>query len=165
MKKSFYTSIWLLLILLLTAASVHAAPVAKVAAFPYGEGLEEFLSGIDTSKMIRVEQPDGLVYPIAVVVVPLLEDSHAEVYKAELDEETFEVRPRHGEYGELRELVAQGFPGNSLLFWCHVPGSIPDVVVVVYTLDEGGGPMEHYWPPTFSGEDGSLVTNDEFIPF
>jgi hypothetical protein len=165
MGKNFFTLICFFMALLMTGAQAHAAPVAKVAVFPNGEGLEEFLKTIDTSKMIRVEQPDGLVHPIAVVVVPLPEDSHVEVYKAEIDEETFEVRPRHGEYGELRELVAQGFPGNSLLFWCHIPGSIPDVVVVVYTLDEEGGPMEHYWPPDFSGYDGSLVTNDEFIAF
>ena len=136
-------------------APVFAAPVAKVAAFEGGEGLEEFLSGMDSSKISRAERA-GDYDDTAVVVIPLLEDCSIEIYEAELNE-NFEVIPKRGNPGDV---IAEGAMDHGLLFWCTVPEGIPAVVVVLCTK-EG----EHFWSPAFSGFDGALVTNDEFIPF
>ena len=162
MMKTTYMSILLFLALLVTATAAHASPIAKVAAFPYGEGLEEFLSGIDTSKMIRTERPTDLTHPVAFVVVPLHKNTRVDVFRAELNQKTFQVRPI------ISEPLANGDWDHGLVFWSHVPGSIPYSVVYLLIKDETGGRthfFEFFWPQEFSGEDGSLVTNEEFIAF
>ena len=59
----------------LLIAPAFAASVAKVNAFPNGEGLEEFLGGIDSSKISRAKR-SGDYDDTAVVVVPLLKDCY-----------------------------------------------------------------------------------------
>ena len=156
MKKISILSLLILLILAawIGASPAYAAPVAKVAAFTGGEGLEEFLSGMDSSKISRAKRGSDFD-DTAILVIPLLDDCNIEVYEAELNE-NFEVVPKRGNPGAV---IAEGDHGG-LLFWCRVPEGIPAVVVVLCTK-EG----EHFWSPAFSGFDGSLITNEEFIPF
>ncbi len=149
----------------LFAAPAFAAPVAQVAAFPNGEGLEAFLNGMDPAKkakLIPAKRPEGLAFPVAVVVSPLLQGSHVEIYRAQFDEKNSTVVHK---LGDAVECLTRAEPDQSLLFWCHVPEIIPEVVVVVWGKDEEGGPVDHQWSPQFSGEDGSLIMNERFIPF
>jgi hypothetical protein len=46
-----------------------------------------------------------------------------------------------------------------------VPEVIPDILVVVYEQEDDGGYKDHTWYPFFSGDDGSLITNEKFVPF
>ena len=143
------------MVVLAFGALAFAAPVAKVGAFPKGEGLEEFLSGIDGSKISRVERASEH-HDTAVVIVPLSEGGSIEVYEAELND-NFEVVPKRGNAGDL---LAEAPSGHGILFWRVVPEGMPNTVVVV--KDAEG--KEHFWSPAFSGIDDSLITNDEFIP-
>jgi len=131
-------------------AAAFAAPVAQVKAFPNGEGLEEFLSGIDSSKISRAGR--GEFDDTAVLVVPLLKECSIEVYVAEWDE-------NHGVVPKRDNKIAEGDFDRGLLFWCSVPEGIPAVMVILSAI------KEYYWSPSVSGFDGSLVTNDEFVPF
>ena len=141
-------------------APALAAPVAKVAAFEGGEGLEEFLSGIDSAKISRAKRQSD-IDDIAVVVVPLLKNCYIEVYEAEFNE-NFEVIPKRGNPGDV---IAEGASDHGLLFWCRVPEGMPAVVAVLYVKEGERSWSEHWWFPAFSGFDGSLVTNEEFVSF
>ena len=137
-----------------------AAPLAKVAAFPNGEGLEEFLSGMDSSRITKIKRVNDFD-DTAILIVPLSEGCYIEVYEAELNE-NFEVIPKRGQPGNV---VAESPPGHGLLFWSRVPEGIPAVVAVLNVKEGERSWSEHWWSPAFSGVDGSLVTNDEFITF
>ena len=47
----------------------------------------------------------------------------------------------------------------------RVPDGMPAAVVVLSVKGGERLGQEYFWSPAFSGVDGSLVTNDEFIPF
>lgn len=144
----------------LLIAPAFAASVAKVNAFPNGEGLEEFLGGIDSSKISRAER-SGDYDDTAVVVVPLLKDCYIYFYGATLNE-NFEVVP---DRNNPIDFITEGATDHGILFWCSVPEGIPAIVVVLSVEEGENSRSEHFWSPAFSGLDGSLVTNDEFVPF
>ena len=141
-------------------APAFAAPVANVNAFPNGEGLEEFLSGMDSSKITNVKRANDFDDTV-ILVMPLLENCYIEIYEAVLNE-NFEVIPRRGSPGDV---IAVGPFGHALQFWCAVPEGIPAVVALLYVKEGESFWSEHWWSPAFSGFDGSLVTNKEFVPF
>ena len=145
--------ILLVIVLSLISSAASAAPVAKVKAFPNGEGLEEFLNSIDGSRIIRVEK-SGESGDTAILAVPMAEGYRIAVYGAGLNE-NFEVVPHYD------EKICEVKEGYWILFRCVVPEGMPTTVVVVKDM-EG---KEHFWSPAFSGIDGSLITNGEFVPF
>ena len=147
-------------VLLSSLGAAAAAPVAKVNAFPNGEGLEEFLSGMDSSKISRAKRLSDYD-DTAVVVVPLLKDCYIEIYETELND-NFEIIPKRGNPGDV---IAEGAADRGLLFWCRVPEGMPAVVAVLYVKEGESSWSEHWWSPAFSGFDGSLVTDEEFVSF
>ncbi len=139
--------------------SAYAEPVAQVAVFEGGKGLEEFLDRFDASKITRIERT-GEGDEAAILVLPLQEGSNVEIYGTALNEETFEVIPKRGGQDDL---IARA-DGSGILFWGHVSEGMPSLAVIVCFRAEDDW-REHFWFPAFSGIDGSLETNDEFIPF
>lgn len=141
-----------LLVLLFSAATVFAGPVAKVKAFPGGDGLAAFLKNLDPSRVAagnaRSEGDD-----MVLLILPQNAAAAVTIYGAEMND-SFEIVPNR------QELIASAPRGWSLPFWCTVPEGMPNRVVVV--TDERGN--EHAWSPSFSGIDGSLVTNEAFAP-
>jgi len=160
MKRISILSLLILSIVALWIGSVpaFAAPVAKVAAFPGGEGLEEFLSGVDSSKIGRMERASEHD-DTAIVIVPLVKDCNIMIYGAVMND-NFEVIPDRDS-----PVIAEGAMDSGLLFWCSVPEGIPAVVAVLYLKEGENHLKEHFWSPAFSGFDGSLVTNEEYVSF
>ena len=158
--KKFACFALAVLVFLALGAPAFAVPVAKVAAFEGGEGLEEFLRGVDSSKISRAER-SGDYDDTAVVVVPLLKDCHIYFYGATLNE-NFEVVP---DRNNPIDFITEGATDHGILFWCSVPEGIPAIVVVLSVEEGKNSRSEYFWSPAFSGFDGSLVTNDEFVPF
>ena len=142
----------------LFVATASAEPVAKVIAFPGGAGLEEFLDGMDRSKITITERRNDYDYT-AILIVPLFDESSIEIFEAGWDD-THGVIIKRLDPGA----IAKAPPGHGLLFWDRVPEGIPASRVVLSKKEEGYW-SEHYWSPAFSGIDDSLITNGEFIPF
>ncbi|MGI6782859.1 MAG: hypothetical protein ACOX5A_01420 [Aminivibrio sp.] len=153
LKKIASRLVPVLIILALAAAPSFAEPVAKVKDFPGGEGVAEFLESLEGVEIAAAFVPYDYA-DTAIVVVPLSEGSTVELYGALLDEE-YRVVP------DREDMLANAPAGWGLPFWCIVPEGIPNMVVVV-TDAEGN---EYTWFPFYSGEDGSFVTDEEFIPF
>ena len=158
MKKNSIYVFLILCILAILITPAFAAPLAKVAAFPGGEGLEELLSSIDSSKIRRVEKASEYD-DTAIVIVPLVKDCNIMIYGAVMND-NFEVAP-----DRESPVIAEGAMDSGLLFWCRVPEGIPAVVTVLYVKEGENLRTEHFWSPAFSGFDGSLVINNEFISF
>lgn len=154
MKKTVLAfSLSVLLIIVASSQVTCAVPLAKVAAFPEGVGLTEFLDTIDSSKITPIH-PGGEWDDTVILVVPLSDDYTVEVFGGVLSEE-FEVVP------DRENLIVSVEKGWGIPYWCIVPEGAPGTVVV---LKDAEG-EEHIWSPFFSGFDGTLVTSPEFIPF
>ena len=91
-------------------------------------------------------------YESTFVVLPAEKDSVLELWKAELDEDYTVICS-----GE--EPVVKTAAGKPLCFSYMVPDGMPNLIVV---CRKANGSVST-WVPTFSGEDGSLVTDDEFL--
>lgn len=153
LKKIASKLVPILIILALAVAPSFAEPVAKVKDFPGGEGVAEFLENLEgveiAAAYVQNEYSDT-----AIVVIPLSEGSTVELYGALLNEE-YEIIP------DREDMIANAPTGWGLPFWCIVPEGMPNVVVMVTDADGN----EYTWYPFYSGEDGSFITDEEFIPF
>lgn len=86
------------------------------------------------------------------VVLPAESNSVVELWRAELDEEYNVICA-----GE--EPIIKGSPGKPLCFSYMVPEGMPSYIVVCRKED---GTIST-WTPVFSGMDGSLVTDSDFL--
>lgn len=156
LKKIMAKLIPALIILAVFAVPSFAEPVARVKDFPWGEGVAEFLDSEREKGEIEIAAPYQSEHgsDTAFFIVPLSEDCTLELYEAEMNDK-FEIVPKRS------EMLANAPAGWALTFWCIVPEGIPYIVVVA-TDAEGN---EYFWYPFYSGEDGSLITDEKFIPF
>ena len=154
MKNCSWRLILMLGILLFAlVATCSAEPLAKVAIFPNGDGLAEFLDTIDDSRITPVYPGEEWADSV-ILVVPLHDDCAVSVYRAVLDDDFRPVPDRDA-------LIVDGPVGWGVPYWSLVPEGAPGTIVV---LTDGEG-KEHTWEPAFSGEDGSLITDSNFVPF
>lgn len=91
-------------------------------------------------------------YERTFVVLPADEDSVVELWKAGLSEEYTAVCDGDGP-------ILQATPGKPLCFSYMVPEGAPDFIVLCRKADGS----ESTWVPVFSGEDGSLMTDSDFL--
>ena len=149
MKKILFCMFALLVLNICT--EVYAAPVARVTAFPGGDGLEDFL----INEGGRAHGPEDMDGPDVIVIKPLLSHSTVSLYNTEMNDEFKLVHK--GEPFAVAELTE----GEKYVFRTTVPEGMPNLMVCV-TGEQG---RDYFWTPAFSGEDGSLITNEEFIPW
>lgn len=152
-RKTVLKLIPAFIIFFLTAVPSFGEPVAKVKDFPGGEGLAEFLESPEGVEIAAAYVSDEYS-DTAIVVIPLSEGSTVELYGAQMNEK-YEIIP------DRENMIANAPAGWGLPFWCIVPEGMPNLVVVVTDADGN----EYTWYPFYSGEDGSFVTDEEFIPF
>ena len=144
--------------LLAAAVPALAAPVAYVKDFPAGEELTEFLE----DKKVKGENPADVEkiekeYPGVFIVLEPLTDTHVTVslYNALYDGETDASLPDGAPFKS-----AALSDGEVYLFWAPIPEGLPKLIVY---LTKGG---DHYvWIPRYGAMDGSLETNEFFIPW
>lgn len=147
-----------LLLLALFLSAVLALPawadhVARVKDFPGGDGVAAFLDTIGREGVL-VDDNHPIGENAAIFVAPKFPESAVGVYECTMDE-NFKPVPNYD------KPMIQGRAGFSLLFYCNVAEGMPSTIVVV-TEPDG---FDYYWAPAYSGVDGSLVTNDEFVPW
>ena len=146
------------LALLASALPALAAPVAYVKDFPAGRELTEFLKdkkvkGENPADVEKVEREEPGVF----IVLEPLTDTHVTVslYNALYDGETDAVLP---DGAPFKSAALSG--GEVYLFWAPVPEGLPKLIAY---LTDGG---DHYvWIPRYSATDGSLETNELFVPW
>ena len=132
-------------------AEAYAAPVAMVRVFSGGEGLEDFL--MDEGG--RTHGPEDMDGTDAVVVQPLSSRATVSLYRTELNDE-FKLVHTGEPFAAARLAKSEKY-----LFRTTIPEGMPNLLVCV--TDEQG--QNHFWAPAFSGMDGSLLTDEEFIPW
>lgn len=157
LKKGASKFILAIAILAIASTACFAEPVARVKDFPRGEGVAEFLDSEREKGEIEIAAPydEGVEYhDTFIFVAPVSEKYTVELYTAEMDDQ-FDIVPKRD------DMLANAPAGWALPFWCIVPEGMPYMVVMV-TDDDGN---EHLWYPFYSGEDGSFITDEKFIPF
>lgn len=133
-------------------------PVARVAFFPAGEGLEECLDALGRSNISFAprgnEALGGSLIDDAILVIPE-KDYTVDVIKAELKDD--------GSIVPIRKIEAHiggsGEAGRGLVFWWRMPENFPPFVVVLNSEKKN----EKIWWPGESGDDGSFMFSDEFV--
>ncbi|MDI9370693.1 MAG: hypothetical protein QM446_07220 [Synergistota bacterium] len=153
MKKTSLRLALSALLLLAAGLCASAEPLARVATFFKGDGMAEFFDTIDDSKITPVF-PAQEWGDTVVLVMPLCDDCTVSVYMAVLDDDYRPVPDRD-------DLILTGPVGWGVPYWCMIPEGAPGTIVV---LTDGEG-EEHMWVPAYSGEDGSLITDQKFVPF
>lgn len=93
-------------------------------------------------------------YESTFIVMPNTPDSRIELWNAAIDDE----------YNTIKDggaPIAQASVGQPVVFSYQVPEIIPQMMVICVDMEDN----ESSWVPTFSGEDGSLITDSDFIRF
>ena len=139
-------------------SDVVIQPVARVAYFPAGEGLQECLDALGRSNFSFAprgnEALGGSLIDDAILVMPD-KDYTVDVIKAELKDDGNIVPRREIE----AHIGGSGEAGRGLVFWWRMPETIPPFIVVL----NSGKKNEKIWWPSESGDDGSFLFSDEFV--
>ncbi|MBQ8806881.1 MAG: hypothetical protein IJZ68_10615 [Bacteroidaceae bacterium] len=93
-------------------------------------------------------------YESTFIVAPTSHDCVVELWRATVDEDYATVKDGDGP-------VVRTKAGQPIVFSYEVPEIIPCMMVVCVN-SEG---LESSWVPMFSGEDGSLITDSDFVVF
>ena len=127
--------------------------VAKVAMC---KSRSEGLAMVASDKL-----PDPFIYGAwdegeqTFVVIPQKEGVHLELWSAKLDETSYDV------VLDGTAPLAKARKGQPLCFSYILPDGMPTLMVIA--VDESG--YQSAWVPQISGEDGSLLTDSEFVAY
>lgn len=133
-----------------SASGEYAGHFALVAHFPdLGEAMD-YIRMMDYPSPAVFGSWDE--YESTFVVLPAEKDSVLEIWKPGLDEDYTVVCS-----GD--EPLLRAASGKPLCFSYMVPEGMPNLIVVCRKADGAVAT----WVPTFSGMDGSLMTDDEFL--